>query len=385
MKSFKIYNVTISSVEEMLLHGDKYANSDIPFRYKNKSGRGLDLYYSSYNRTVYGYNPDYPGDDVSVFPRLKSNQHGIHDIDAILSGIGVTFDIIYPVYWSPQLQRYHFLYKIDLGHMDTLSMICKFQPVEQLFNDKVDPEIIANIQSMVNAYMKCKEMKESIPESDPRVFHIILTDGNEMWHVNDLNGKFPWVAPKVDDSVAVHGHTVLTIKEMERHILDSLPQGLMKAARIKTNALQLKTIIKQREHHKLDEWIEFVDWAKGLYFWRYFGLFTDYLDKEESAEVSKVSLLLDHIAKGRFFFVYDDTAEYGIRTHYTDSNGIINDITPQYTNSEVFSLPDAIANMIDQRPWSDRGLHVIDQERFRINHIYNHRLFRLHWSRLLAQ
>ncbi len=48
-------------------------------------------------------------------------------------------------------------------------------------------------------------------------------------------------------------------------VLDNLPQGFLLKARVVTNYLQLKTMVAQRKHHKLEAWSkEFMEFCKEL-------------------------------------------------------------------------------------------------------------------------
>ena len=47
-------------------------------------------------------------------------------------------------------------------------------------------------------------------------------------------------------------------------IIRNIPSGYLKWMGISTNYLQLKTIYKQRKHHKLEDWQEFCRFIEGL-------------------------------------------------------------------------------------------------------------------------
>jgi hypothetical protein len=51
---------------------------------------------------------------------------------------------------------------------------------------------------------------------------------------------------------------------MFQNILNNLPMGFLLWFTISTNYAQLKTIYRQRRHHRLDEWQDFCDWIETL-------------------------------------------------------------------------------------------------------------------------
>ena len=121
--------------------------------------------------------------------------------DNYLKGIIVQFDLKYPEYFSPQLQRYHW---ID----------------------------IVSSQSKMH-----KIMSKHLTKDD------FARPVNENW-IGVIN-------------------EMIDNKQFE-DVINNLPSGYMKWMGISTNYLQLKTIYSQRRHHKLLEWKEFCDWIETL-------------------------------------------------------------------------------------------------------------------------
>lgn len=119
-----------------------------------------------------------------------------------LKGIIVQFDLQYPEYFSPQLQRYHWI--------DIVSSQSK---MHKLTSRKLTPS-------------------DFTKETNPR--HIEF--------VNEL---------------------IFNIKPLSQ-IISNLPSGYLKWMGISTNYLQLKTIYSQRRTHKLNEWQEFCNWIETL-------------------------------------------------------------------------------------------------------------------------
>ena len=118
-----------------------------------------------------------------------------------LKGIIVQFDLQYPEYFSPQLQRYHWI------------------------------EIVSSQSKMHKIMSK----------------HLTINDFalpiSKLWidHLNDY----------IDD------------KKFEA-LMNELPSGYLKWMGISTNYLQLKTIYNQRKNHKLVEWKEFCRFIESL-------------------------------------------------------------------------------------------------------------------------
>ena len=132
--------------------------------------------------------------------------------DCFLKGIVVMCDIIYPEYWSPQFQRYHFADIIS--SQSKMHMIMEFD-LDKCCNKYVDKDIINTINLYKDA-LKRATVKES---------------------------KYYWFMK----------------------IISNLPMGFEKKMRIVTNYLQLKTIYTQRKNHKLKEdWGIFCKWILEL-------------------------------------------------------------------------------------------------------------------------
>lgn len=125
-----------------------------------------------------------------------------------LKGIIVQFDLQYPEYFSPQLQRYHW---ID----------------------------IVSSQSKMHRLTSRKLTKEDFTD---------YTSVGVIDYINSLIVRY-----NIDKD-----------KETFNQIISNLPSGYLKWMRISTNYLQLKTVTIQRKNHKLQEWREFCDWVKTL-------------------------------------------------------------------------------------------------------------------------
>lgn len=176
----------------------------------------------------YGYKNPYPDliKDFEEIPNLAKAYKQYKRItslskvksgtghDCALKGIHVSFDLQYPEYFSPQLQRYNW---ID----------------------------IVSSQSKMHRITSKKLTKSDFTPSTHQSF--ISSVNKDIKRYNDPN-----------------------FKDMKSHffrcIISNLPSGYLKWMGISTNYLQLKTIWNQRCRikHKLVEWQEFGEWIKTL-------------------------------------------------------------------------------------------------------------------------
>lgn len=145
-----------------------------------------------------------------------------------LSGIRVSFDLKYPNYASPELQRYHWVDIVTsaskmhrLMEMD-LDMVC---------NKYVTRSMIEEMQVHIAKYKAVKEDKE---------------DNIYFWEMRD--GSY-YKTEKKEDSLYF----------AFMRCISNCPQGIELFMRVSTNYLQLKNIYHQRKNHKLRE-----DWVEGF-------------------------------------------------------------------------------------------------------------------------
>lgn len=125
-----------------------------------------------------------------------------------LSGIRVSFDLIYPNYISPELQRYHW---IDIVCSSSKMHRLAKMDMDNCFNKYVTQESREQMKKLVERYNN---------------------------------------APTYENFML---------------LVSNCPQGIELFMRISTNYLQLKTIVRQRANHKLKEdWGNFIDFARTL-------------------------------------------------------------------------------------------------------------------------
>ena len=125
-----------------------------------------------------------------------------------LSGIRVSFDLIYPNYISPELQRYHWI-----------DIVCSSSKMHRLAKMDMD--------NCFNKYVT-QESREQMKE-------LVELYNN---------------APTYENFML---------------LVSNCPQGIELFMRVSTNYLQLKTIVRQRANHKLKEdWGACIDFVRTL-------------------------------------------------------------------------------------------------------------------------
>lgn len=142
-----------------------------------------------------------------------------------LCGIRVAFDIKYPGYFTPELQRYHF--------NDIVTSASKMHKLVQMdldmcFNKYVSEDQIDNMKQYIETYNTVKNNKEKL--------ELVLRTGEE------IVAEYP--------QSLYYAFMVC---------ISNCPQGIELFMRCTTNYLALKTIYHQRKNHKLRE-----DWVDGF-------------------------------------------------------------------------------------------------------------------------
>lgn len=124
-----------------------------------------------------------------------------------LSGIRVSFDLIYPNYISPELQRYHWIDIVtSASKMHTLT---KMADDPDRYNKYVNQASLDNMKALMDEFNRAESAEERY--------------------------------------------------EAFMRLVSNCPQGIELFMRVSTNYLQLKTIYAQRKNHKLKE-----DWVEGF-------------------------------------------------------------------------------------------------------------------------
>ena len=133
-----------------------------------------------------------------------------------LSGIRVAYDIKYPQYISPELQRYHF--NDIVTSQSKMHKLIKMD-LHKCCNKYVTKETIDNLNKYIQDYNNS----------------LMLSSNPNEWYEK-------WMI-----------------------VISNCPLGLELTMRCTTNYLQLKTIYHQRKHHKLKEdWGAYCTWIETL-------------------------------------------------------------------------------------------------------------------------
>ena len=158
-----------------------------------------------------------------------------------LKGIRVSFDIKYPNYISPELQRYNW---IDIVTSSSKMHRLLKMDLDKACNKYVLASTIVNMNSLIDDYNQIAN-----GESEYGIF--FLRDGSQI----DARGK----------------NEMLYHKWMQ--IISNCPQGIELFMRVSTNYAQLKTIWHQRKHHKLrEDWGAMCEFIEQLPYAKEFGL-----------------------------------------------------------------------------------------------------------------
>lgn len=147
-----------------------------------------------------------------------------------LSGIRVSFDIKYPDYISPELQRYHWM---DIVTSSSKMHRLISMDLDMACNKYVVRPAIDTMKRLIDNY---KKIKDSV-EDNAKYYTLYLRDGT--------------VLVTEDKDKALYYAFMLCVS--------NCPQGIELFMRCSTNYLQLKTVYHQRKNHKLVE-----DWQEGF-------------------------------------------------------------------------------------------------------------------------
>lgn len=148
-------------------------------------------------------------------------------------GIRVSFDIKYPNYISPELQRYNF---VDI--ITSASKMHKLvnMDMDYCFNKYVPQVFINEMKVLVNRYNLIKDAPNHI------IHEFTLRNG---------------------EKITAHKKDALYYAFMQ--CISACPQGIELFMRCSTNYEQLATIYRQRKHHKLKEdWGAFCTFIENL-------------------------------------------------------------------------------------------------------------------------
>ena len=165
-----------------------------------------------------------PERDLKRMQKLSNTPLGTGHSNA-LKGIVVQFDLLYPQYWTPQLQRYHWFDIVS--SQSKMHRLTQVKDVKNQCNKYVLPSVVDTTNILIGLY-----------NSDMAGFTYVDSDGSQVFIKNR--------------------------QELFMYIISNLPMGYEMWMGITTNYLQLKTMYTQRKNHKLPEWKEFCNWIETL-------------------------------------------------------------------------------------------------------------------------
>lgn len=171
--------------------------------------------------------------------------------DNFLRGIIVQYDVKYPVYWTPQFQRYSG-YNNIVSSQSAMHRLTKMN-LDESMNEYVIPEIKEEIKNMIDVYNK------ALSKGNKTVAKIIKYGSMRKIETIRFSSKTNGIM-KLPEEIVIE----IPIEDLYMHIISSCPQGLEKTMRVSTNYLQLKTMYLQRKNHKLKDWHEFCKWIEKL-------------------------------------------------------------------------------------------------------------------------
>lgn len=140
-----------------------------------------------------------------------------------LCGIIVQMNVTAPLYWWPEMQRYHFV--------DIISSTSTMHRLARVIKESIDEERRGNKPNITKYFT---------PETNVDV-------------VMDFYNRAKEMVAKVPSP-----------PELKQQLKAMLPSGYLQTARLSTNYRQLKTIREQREKHTLKEWRDFCAWIGSL-------------------------------------------------------------------------------------------------------------------------
>lgn len=174
-----------------------------------------------------------------------SKDTDVHCHDNFLTGIRVSFDIKYPQYLSPEMQRYHFFDIVT--SMSKMHRLAKME-LKKCCNVYTSPDAIRVAQSHINAY------NNILNDESITTFKYWIYEGD------------------TEKCISVEGREN-SLYAAFMVMLNSVPIGLELWMRVSTNYKQLQTIYYQRRHHKLKEdWGAVISMIESLPYFKEFIL-----------------------------------------------------------------------------------------------------------------
>ena len=144
--------------------------------------------------------------------------------DCFLVGCIVQCNVTAPRYWWPEAQRYHFIDIISSS--STMHRLKKFLAKAIEYKKKGDSQTLAKL-------------------------------------IHEHFSKDTW-SVIIDDFLTMAENRMKQSDVGIEELKANLPDGWLQTARITTNYRQLRTIVRQRSKHRLQEWRDFCAWVATL-------------------------------------------------------------------------------------------------------------------------
>lgn len=184
--------------------------------------------------------------------------------DAYLKGITIQFSLDYPVWLSPQIQRYSHIFYVS--STSAMQRITELKDVSKYMDPMIANSLEAQLmQDRINIYKKYL--------NDLKAGYINADEYRIIEHNYKDAGQIVYSIMNITEDEASYEHTrKFTKEEFYHYIISICPQGLMKTVDITTNALQIKNVINQRTFHKMPEWRYMCEVFKSLPIWKDLGI-----------------------------------------------------------------------------------------------------------------
>ena len=183
--------------------------------------------------------------------------------DAYLKGITIQFSLDYPVWLSPQIQRYSHIFYVSstsaMQRISDLKDISKY--VDPMIANSLEVQLM---QDRINIYKKYL--------NDLKAGYINAEDYRIIEHNYKDAGQIVYSIMDITEEKFYENTRKFTKEEFYHYIISICPQGLMKTVDITTNALQIKNVINQRTFHKMPEWRYMCEVFKSLPIWKDLGI-----------------------------------------------------------------------------------------------------------------
>lgn len=293
---YSSYDLYMERENEIIKEDDSDTVKNVKRKVKIHGFKSLPLYNKDLDNSKYKIVLEFPLDTKN---RLANAEKGSGH-DGFLKGIVASFDVTYPVFWSPQAQRYSFFEFVS--STSTMHCITKFD-LDKSFTKSTPKVFIKYLEKMIKRYNEISQLeKEYMQGKNNMIYYptVIFDDSNNSLHENILG--FNLDPNKIGSLISktVPGHIIFDMRsksfsefeydtfikdllsaipeyendsytvyhskeELYEAIVAACPQGLLKTVRIQTNYLQLKTMYHQRKNHKLkNQWGIFTTWIENL-------------------------------------------------------------------------------------------------------------------------